>query len=407
MGIGNRVFRVGISHDDKIAAHNSLTLTVGRGSQVELFNGCCFQLLATAQAFLVLAALAAGGRLLVDDPIARLVTGRLHIVALVAFAAALTCVGGKAHLSAGGSGDLRLIAVSKRLLDNSAADGANLGIGAGGFLACLMPACRIPIYIVIAAALTAIFRHTLSGAGGRSHSSTLIEAMPQRVSVIGDKGAAAALAQMQGIAAALAVCGGGNGFISVGLGVLNVGDVAVAADLALLDRIAGADAGGVYNRNAVLMLALRSSCLLALAAVFADIQHLAACLAGSVTHHDALPRMTDSVHIVTLLDLPALHAEIASVAEGLAGGIDCLKDDEVVIVPATLVMAASVAVGILAVAVWVAAATGTVGIFLLIVQPDIGNTVFGHRHAGIGVGDFIVNGILSLFGIVGSARQSA
>ena len=48
--------------------------------------------------------------------------------------------------------------------------------------------------IVVAAAHAAILGHTLAGAGGIRHRGSLIEAMPQRVSVIGDKGAAAALA---------------------------------------------------------------------------------------------------------------------------------------------------------------------------------------------------------------------
>ena len=221
-----------------------------------------------------------------------------------------------------------------------------------------MPACRISVHIVVAAAHTAIFRHTLAGAGGGSYRCTLIEAMPQRVGVVGDEGAAAALAQMQGIAAVLTACRSSDGFKVVGLGVLNVGDVTVAADFALLEGVAGADTGSAHNRNAVLMLALRGDGLLTLAAVLADIQHLAAHLAGGVTNHNTLPSMTDGVHIVTLLNFPALHAEIAGIAEGLAGGVDRFKDNKVVLVPTAIVVAASVAVLVLAVTVRVSTTAG-------------------------------------------------
>ena len=52
----------------------------------------------------MLAALAVGGRLLVDDPVAGLMACGLGVVALVGVAAAGAGIGGVAHLGAGGGG---------------------------------------------------------------------------------------------------------------------------------------------------------------------------------------------------------------------------------------------------------------------------------------------------------------
>ena len=48
---------------------------------------------------------------------------------------------------------------------------------------------------------------------------------------------------------------------------------------------------------------------------------------------------------------PLISEVIAGIAEGLAGGIDCLKDDKVVLVPAASLVAASIAIWIFAVTV--------------------------------------------------------
>ena len=69
-------------------------------------------------------------------------------------------------------------------------------------------------------------------------------------------------------------------------------DMAVAADGALADGVAGVRAGGSYGMRLILMLALGRGGLLHLAAAGAELQHFAVCLAGSVADDDALPSVS-------------------------------------------------------------------------------------------------------------------
>ena len=83
-GIGNGVLGVGIRDDHQITAHNGLSLAVRGGLIVDFLDFLGFQRFTADLALLVLAALAVGGRLLVDDPVTGLVACRLGVVALVA-----------------------------------------------------------------------------------------------------------------------------------------------------------------------------------------------------------------------------------------------------------------------------------------------------------------------------------
>ena len=56
---------------------------------------------------------------------------------------------------------------------------------------------------VIATADAAILNHALAGAGGASDFGALVPTVAQRVGVVGNKGTAAALADVDGLAAAL------------------------------------------------------------------------------------------------------------------------------------------------------------------------------------------------------------
>lgn len=87
--------------------------------------------------------------------------------------------------------------------DHPAALGTELGRGAGGRLAGNMARRRVALQPVIAAADTAILNQALAGAGRAGDFDSLVPTMAQGVSVVGDKGAAAALAEMDGLAAAL------------------------------------------------------------------------------------------------------------------------------------------------------------------------------------------------------------
>ena len=115
--IGNGLCRVaGIRDGHEILAHGGLALCVrGRGG-IELLNYRGFQLRVADSAFLVLAALRAGGGLFVNDPVALLVSGSLHIRAFVAVAAADAGVGRVTHIDACRFRDNSLVVVSLRRL---------------------------------------------------------------------------------------------------------------------------------------------------------------------------------------------------------------------------------------------------------------------------------------------------
>ena len=80
--------------------------------------------------------------------------------------------------------------------------------------------------------------------------------------------------------------------------------------------------------------------LLHLPAAGAELQQLAVRLAGRFPDHDALPRVAQGIHVASLLDLPAVRAEIAVIAQGQAGSRSLVQQDEVVVLPAALITAA-------------------------------------------------------------------
>lgn len=365
--VGNGVLCVGIGNDDQIAAYDCLTVAVSGGGQIELGDRLGFQLFTAVLALLVAGAFIFGSGFLVDDPVARLMPG-----------------GGLQDCAAGSAGGR---------------------LGTGGFMVGGMTLGAFALQIVIAAALATELGHTLAVAGGVGNRCTLVELMPKGIGIVGHKGAAAALAEMDGLAAVLT--GGGNdmSLVVVGLGGGHIGNVAVAADLALLDGVAGAYASSILRICGILMLALGSGLFLNLSAVFADVQHFATYLAGGFTDHNALPRMVEVVHIVTLLDFAAVHAQIAGVAKGLAGGVYDLKDNEAVLaLAAILVMAAPVAALFITAAVGISTAAGR---RFLVTEPHIGDAVLGHALAAVGVSHLIIHGVLSLGGVVGSGSQGA
>ena len=117
--------------------------------------------------------------------------------------------------------------------------------------------------------------------------------MAQGVRIVCDKGTAAAIAAVDGLAAALTGRGDYMGFVVMGQNGSDVLDMAVAADGALADGVAGVRAGGSYGMSLILMLALGRGGLLHLSAAGAELQQLAIRFAGSVADDDALPCVTE------------------------------------------------------------------------------------------------------------------
>ena len=182
-GVCHGIFGIGIRDGHKITAYNGFTLTVRGGAVVDLFNGLRLQLFTAHGTLLVLAALGIGGRLLVDDPVAGLMTGRLGVVALVAVATAGAGVGGVTHLGAGGSSHFGLVIMSQGLFQHSAAAGAELGFRAGSRSAGDVSIRGVGIQTVVATAGAAVFHDALAGAGGVGDEGSLIPAMTERIGV--------------------------------------------------------------------------------------------------------------------------------------------------------------------------------------------------------------------------------
>ena len=158
------------------------------------------------------------------------------------------------------------------------------------------------------------------------------------------------------------------------------------------------------------MFALGRGGLLHLSAAGAKLQQLAIGFAGGVTDDDALPCVTEGVHIVALFDFAALRTEVAVIAEGGAAGLGAVQQNILVVFTAALVGAAiSVAMLVLTSTVGVRAATAAVAVFIcgIIPQPDIGHTVFRHIHTVTGVGDLVIDSILTLVRIVGCGGHGA
>ena len=198
-GVCYGVLGVGIGDGHKVAAHNGLTLTVRGGAVVDLFNGLCLQLFATHGTFFVLAALRVGGRLLVNDPVAGLMTGRLGVVALAAVSTAGTGVSGITHLRAGGSSHFGLVIMSQSLFQHSAAAGAEPGFRAGSRSAGDVAIRGVGIQTVVATAGAAVFHNPLAGAGGVGDKGALVPAVAQGFRIVRDKRTAAAIAKRVGV----------------------------------------------------------------------------------------------------------------------------------------------------------------------------------------------------------------
>ena len=409
-GVCYGILGVGIGDGHKVAAHNGLTLTICGGAVVDLFNGLCLQLFTTHGTFLVLAALGIGGRLLVDDPVAGLMTGRLGVVALVGITAPGAGVSGITHLRAGGSSHFALVIMAQSLFQHSAAAGAELGFRAGSRSARDVAIRGVGIQTVVTAANATVFHNPLAGAGGISNKGALVPAMAQGVRIVCDKGTAAAIAAMDGLTAVLA--GGGNhmGFVVMGQNRSDVLDMAVTANGAFPDGIAGAGTGGGHGIGLIAVFALGRGGLLHLSAAGAKLQQLAIGFAGGVTDDDALPCVAQRVHIVPLFDLAALRAAVAVIAEGGAAGLGAVQQNILVVFTAALVGAAiSVAMLVLTATVGVRAATAAVAVFIcgIIPQPDIGHTVFRHIHTVTGVGNLVIDSVLTLVRIVGCGGHGA
>ena len=409
-GVCYGILGVGIGDGHKVAAHNGLTLTVRGGAVVDLFNGLCLQLFATYGTFLVLAALRVGGRLLVNDPVAGLMTGRLGVVALVGITAPGAGVGGIAHLRAGGSSHFALVIMSQGLFQHSAAAGAEPGFRAGSRSARDVSIRGVGIQTVVAAAGAAVFHDPLAGAGGVGNKGSFIPAMAQGVRIVCDKGTAASIAAMDGLSLCIAGSLDHMSLVIMRNGGSNVLDMAVTANGAFPDGIAGAGTGGGHGIDLIAVFALGRGGLLHLSAAGAKLQQLAIGFAGSVTDDDALPCVAQRVHIVALFDFAALRTEVAVIAEGGAAGLGAVQQNILVVFTAALVGAAiSVAVLVLTATVGVRAATAAVVAFIcgIIPQPDIGHTVFRHIHTVTGVGNLVIDSVLTLVRIVGCGGHGA
>ena len=338
------------------------------------------------------------------------VAQRVGVVALIAVAAVRAGVGGKAQLQAGGRGHFWLEVMAAGLVQHSAADGAGAGVQAGRALAGGMAGGGNGLHPGIPAAVAGVLLHTLAGAGGIGDHFTVIPAMAQRLAVVAGKGAAAAVAAVDSLPARCAGGGGGVRHIIVGQGVCDVGDLPLAADLALFHGIAGVDTGGLNGVSRVTMLALGGAGGFHIAAADADFQQLALGLAGGLADKNTLIGMAQRVLIVPFLNDAAVGAEIAGVAQRQAGGGNGVQQLEVVVAVAALIpAAAALAAGVLTAAVGISAAAGTGAVICghSVPQPHIRHAVLRHLHAVIGVDDLIIDSVLALLGVAGRRGQGA
>ena len=184
----------------------------------------------------------------------------------------------------------------------------------------------------------------------------------------------------------------------------NVLDVPVSAHRTLLCGIAGAGTGGSHGIDLIAVFALGRGGLLHLSAAGAQFQQLAIRFAGGVADDDALPCVTEGVHIVALFDFAALRAEVAIIAKGGAAGFGAVQQNILVVFTAALVGAAiSIAMLVLTAAIGVRTAAAAVAVLVcgIIPQPDIGHAVFRHIHTVAGVGDLVIDSVLTFLRVVG------
>ena len=117
-------------------------------------------------------------------------------------------------------------------------------------------------------------------------------------------------------------------------------------------------------------------------------------LIAGVTDDDALPCVAQRVHIVALFNFAALRTEVTVITEGGAAGLGAVQQNILVVFTTALVGAAiSIAILVLAAAIWISAATGTRGVILggFVTEPDFCHAVLGHFFALVGVGDLVVD----------------
>ena len=183
--------------------------------------------------------------------------------------------------------------MSQRVFQHRATLGTELRLGAGGIIARNMTCRLVALDAVIAAAGAAVFHHALAGAGGVGDEGSLIPAMAQGVRIVCDKGTAAAIAAVDGLAAALTGRGDYMGFVVMGQNGSDVLNVTIATNGALADGITGAGTGGGHGIDLIAVFALGRGGLLHLSAAGAELQQLAIRFAGSVADDDALPCVTE------------------------------------------------------------------------------------------------------------------
>ena len=158
------------------------------------------------------------------------------------------------------------------------------------------------------------------------------------------------------------------------------------------------------------MLGLRQVGFFHIAAPLTDVNGLAGDFTGGVPDDHTLIGVAQRGLIVLLFDHAAVHAQVAVIAEGQAGGVYAVQQRPVVVLAAVLILAAAaVTVRVLAAAVGIAAAAGA-GTILgsgFVPQVDKGHAVLHHIRVVIGVGDLIVHGIVPGLGVVGGRGQGA
>ena len=254
--IGNRRFILRIRYRHQITAHNSLALAVSRTAVVDFLDRLRIQLFATLSTLLVLAAFGVRSRLLVDDPVTRLVTGCLGIIGLGGIAAACTGHHGVPHLRTSRLSDFGLIVMAQCLIQNRTAFRAKLRLRTGGRRTGNMTGSSISLDFVLTAANAVIFHHALTGTGRIRHQSALVPAMTERFRVIRCDCTAAAITAMNGLAAIFT--GGGNHmvFVLVCQSRSNIFDVPLSANRALTNGIAGIGAGSRNRMGFKLVLTL-------------------------------------------------------------------------------------------------------------------------------------------------------
>ena len=255
-----------------------------------------------------------------------------------------------------------------------------------------------------------VLGHALAGAGGPGDLLALVPTVAQRVGVVGDERTAAALADMEGAPAALTGGWGHFGNIVMGQRGGDVLDVPLPANGTLPQGIAGAGAGGGNDGSGKFMLGLRQVGFFHIAAPLTNINGLAGDFTGGVPNHHTLVGVAQRGLIVPLFNHAAVHAQVAVIAEGQAGGVYAVQQRPVVVLAAALVLtAAAVTVRVLTAAVGIAAAAGT-GTILgggFVPQVDKGHAVLHHICVVVGVGDLVVNRIVPGLGVVGGGSQGA